>query len=713
LILYIPLLCDCVITYPSIGIKAMEFSTLDFMNSSDSVARIVSRCSSSILRELSGSSVDKLGDSIVIVIIIIIAKRIILHFLDTHFLRRLMNDEKLRGLGLVKTRRNRIRTHIRQKSGDRHQPTSQQSSHRNHGHNNDRHGSDRRGGSDNHRSNNNNYSGRVPVMDVTRGTGVSSPTDMPIPVIHHYWNYISNLVDDVLLRKCLYIRDCERLMYLSFHHEFISMDHEHEVLNLDSARTGLQRHHLYLKINVSDKQQVWTNMALLFIFSSVTLTSGFPAQSVRSSNAIALDSLYLLVLITEASQSRQHGLLLYLMVFLDRFLRKGFLLLRVIEEEVGDELEASMEDVEGCLWCRGLYGEEERDVAILKTKRWIVVLALQVTGTGLRLFPMTGLLFLQFLGASFTQGIVSSIPIGGSISPKCFLLPILLLVVIIVTVVIVTVILIVIVVVTVILVVIGVVKVVIAIIGVVVVVGDVSSILKLSFVIIGFFRRIVFYYLLHQSLGYGNSFFQVDLIGDEDPTDEDGDTEVSVSLGEISPEGKKSWESNIGDCDNTRDGVKIVGRVIGSCGEIGEDIVLLTIRWLETIMEDVEGCLWCRGLYGEEERDVAILKTKRWIVVLVRSLWVKEVRWLCVLDMQVTLHDKRIEMQVTLHYEAIVMQVALHDKRIVMQVTLHYEEIVMQVTLHDKRIVMRVTLHYEFKQKFPRNKVNITSVAKQ
>nr|GFD24448.1 hypothetical protein [Tanacetum cinerariifolium] len=31
-----------------------------------------------------------------------------------------------------------------QKSGDRHQQTSQQSSHRNHGHNNDRHGSDRR-----------------------------------------------------------------------------------------------------------------------------------------------------------------------------------------------------------------------------------------------------------------------------------------------------------------------------------------------------------------------------------------------------------------------------------------------------------------------------------------------------------------------------------------------------------------------------------------
>nr|GEZ06386.1 hypothetical protein [Tanacetum cinerariifolium] len=63
-------------------------------------------------------------------------------------------------------------------------------------------------------------------------------------------------------------------------------------------------------------------------------------------------------------------------------------------------------------------------------------------------------------------------------------------------------------------------------------------------------------------------------------------------------------------------------------------------------------------------------------------------RWVHLLDMQVTLHDKRIVMQVTLHYEAIVMQVMLHDKRIVMQVTLHYEAIVMQVTLHDERIVI-------------------------
>ncbi|GJZ59544.1 hypothetical protein Tco_0615360, partial [Tanacetum coccineum] len=54
-----------------------------------------------------------------------------------------------------------------------------------------------------------------------------------------------------------------------------------------------------------------------------------------------------------------------------------------------------------------------------------------------------------------------------------------------------------------------------------------------------------------------------DLIDDEDPTDEDGDIGVSVSLGdEISLEGKKSRESNIGDSDNTRDGGKTAGRAI-------------------------------------------------------------------------------------------------------------------------------------------------------
>nr|GFA02576.1 hypothetical protein [Tanacetum cinerariifolium] len=53
---------------------------------------------------------------------------------------------------------------------------------------------------------------------------------------------------------------------------------------------------------------------------------------------------------------------------------------------------------------------------------------------------------------------------------------------------------------------------------------------------------------------------------DEDPTDEDGDTKVSVSLGEISSKGKKSWESDIGDCDHTRDGGKTAGRAIITWG---------------------------------------------------------------------------------------------------------------------------------------------------
>ncbi|GJT95427.1 hypothetical protein Tco_1090945 [Tanacetum coccineum] len=64
---------------------------------------------------------------------------------------------------------------------------------------------------------------------------------------------------------------------------------------------------------------------------------------------------------------------------------------------------------------------------------------------------------------------------------------------------------------------------------------------------------------------------RVDLTGDEDPTDEDGDirmgdsTGVSMSLGgEISSGGNKSQESNIGDSDNTRDGDTTVGGAIGA-----------------------------------------------------------------------------------------------------------------------------------------------------
>nr|GEV01455.1 hypothetical protein [Tanacetum cinerariifolium] len=59
-----------------------------------------------------------------------------------------------------------------------------------------------------------------------------------------------------------------------------------------------------------------------------------------------------------------------------------------------------------------------------------------------------------------------------------------------------------------------------------------------------------------------------DLIGDVDPTDEDGDirmgdsTGVAASLdGEIFSGGKKCRESNISDSDNTRDGGKTVAEI--------------------------------------------------------------------------------------------------------------------------------------------------------
>nr|GFC05775.1 hypothetical protein [Tanacetum cinerariifolium] len=60
----------------------------------------------------------------------------------------------------------------RQRNGDRHHPTSQQSSHISHGQNNDHHGSDRRGGNDNHHrsNNNNNYSSSNNRKNITTNT---------------------------------------------------------------------------------------------------------------------------------------------------------------------------------------------------------------------------------------------------------------------------------------------------------------------------------------------------------------------------------------------------------------------------------------------------------------------------------------------------------------------------------------------------------------
>nr|GFA29310.1 hypothetical protein [Tanacetum cinerariifolium] len=57
---------------------------------------------------------------------------------------------------------------------------------------------------------------------------------------------------------------------------------------------------------------------------------------------------------------------------------------------------------------------------------------------------------------------------------------------------------------------------------------------------------------------------RVDLTGDEDPTDEDGDIRMGDSMGvSVSLGGGISWESNIGDGDNTGDGGIIISDGIG------------------------------------------------------------------------------------------------------------------------------------------------------
>nr|GEU80248.1 putative reverse transcriptase domain, ribonuclease H-like domain, aspartic peptidase domain protein [Tanacetum cinerariifolium] len=80
---------------------------------------------------------------------------------------------------------------------------------------------------------------------------------------------------------------------------------------------------------------------------------------------------------------------------------------------------------------------------------------------------------------------------------------------------------------------------------------------------------------------------------------------------------KKYQGSNSSDGDNTRDGDKITGGVIGSGDGIGVEVEPLEPgfefddqEWVE--MGSFLFFLWCRGFNGEKERDVAILKTKRW-----------------------------------------------------------------------------------------------------
>nr|GEZ48024.1 hypothetical protein [Tanacetum cinerariifolium] len=73
----------------------------------------------------------------------------------------------------------------------------------------------------------------------------------------------------------------------------IELEYEHVVYEFDFA--GMRLQHGRLNMHLKGR----------FDFRRTSLT-GFPAQSVRSSDAYALDSPYLLVFNTETSQSKQH-----------------------------------------------------------------------------------------------------------------------------------------------------------------------------------------------------------------------------------------------------------------------------------------------------------------------------------------------------------------------------------------------------------------------
>ncbi|GJT77628.1 hypothetical protein Tco_1044353 [Tanacetum coccineum] len=79
-------------------------------------------------------------------------------------------------------------------------------------------------------------------------------------------------------------------------------EHEHVVMNPTSA--GMRHLHLYM--NPEIKQLAIKRVDEYGFIQRISLT-GFPAQSVGSSNTDVLDLPCLLVLITGTSQSRQHG----------------------------------------------------------------------------------------------------------------------------------------------------------------------------------------------------------------------------------------------------------------------------------------------------------------------------------------------------------------------------------------------------------------------
>ncbi|GKB24571.1 reverse transcriptase domain-containing protein [Tanacetum coccineum] len=101
-----------------------------------------------------------------------------------------------------------------------------------------------------------------------------------------------------LVPSCFAIFDLEPL---SFSFDFI--EHEHVIMNPTSA--GMRHLHLHLYMNPEIKQLAIKRVVEYGFIQRISLT-GFPAQSVGSSNTDVSDLLCLLVLITGMSQSRQH-----------------------------------------------------------------------------------------------------------------------------------------------------------------------------------------------------------------------------------------------------------------------------------------------------------------------------------------------------------------------------------------------------------------------
>nr|GEV48342.1 hypothetical protein [Tanacetum cinerariifolium] len=93
---------------------------------------------------------------------------------------------------------------------------------------------------------------------------------------------------------------------------------------------------------------------------------------------------------------------------------------------------------------------------------------------------------------------------------------------------------------------------------------------------------------------------------------------VSVSLGEISLEGNKSYESNIGDSDNTGDGGKITGRAITTWGGGMASYACITSIF-ESSSKGEKTSMSKRYLVKSFEESREMLVGKITVVILVRD----------------------------------------------------------------------------------------------